>query len=535
MGLSGTSPDPAGERTIQETNERGDLPAEGSVASTRRRRAARFARRHALFGVVLFAAIAVRVIAMLGYPLPLLFPDSRDYIGVTMRMQPYQVRPSGYPAMLWLLKPFHSLAAVAGVQHAMGLGMGVAGYALLRRRFRLPGWAATLAMAPVLLSAYAVQLEHFLLSDTLFAFLVTVAVVVLLWRPVPPLASCAVAGLLLAAAILVRSEGIPLLVVFVAWLLIRWSGWRTVAAIGVMCVAFALPVASYASWFKARNGTFDITTSTGAWLYSRVIPFADCAVSNPPPSEQGLCLDIPPSQRQGPVYYLWTSSSPIHKVAGGPFGSLANRLGTGFALRAIRAQPGQYLSAVWSSFWQSFLLHNGTSAAARLQRDYMFVAAAPAPVPHAVSVAGGYADDDLYSYNGGADPNPRLVQPFAGWILGYQRFLVVSGPLLGVIALAGLAGLIAACAAYAVRHHAGARAPGEPATGGQALLPWLTGIALLVIPAATAGFDPRYVVSTIPSLCLAAAIGVKQIVSLAARPTALAGAARKTAAPARSR
>ncbi len=52
--------------------------------------------------------------------------------------------------------------------------IGVAGYALLRR-VGLPSWGATLAMVPVLLSAYAIQIEHFVLSDTLFAFLVMIA------------------------------------------------------------------------------------------------------------------------------------------------------------------------------------------------------------------------------------------------------------------------------------------------------------------------------------------------------------------------
>jgi hypothetical protein len=67
--------------------------------------------------------------------------------------------------MLRGLEPLHSLAAVIIIQHLMGLTMGVLGYALLRR-YKLPGWGATLAMVPVLLSAYAIQMEHELLSDT---------------------------------------------------------------------------------------------------------------------------------------------------------------------------------------------------------------------------------------------------------------------------------------------------------------------------------------------------------------------------------
>lgn len=91
----------------------------------------------------------------------------------------------------------------------MGLAIGVAGYALLRR-LGLPGWGATIAMVPVLLSAYAIQIEHFLLSDTLFALLVMIAIVLMMWWPDPPVWACGLAGLLLAAAVLARSEGVRL-------------------------------------------------------------------------------------------------------------------------------------------------------------------------------------------------------------------------------------------------------------------------------------------------------------------------------------
>src|SRR5215471_15578253 len=99
----------------------------------------RFARRHLLIGIALLIATAARAVAMLGYPPIRWIPDSWAYLAYAVRLRPFQVRPSGYPIMLWLLKPFHSLVLVAGVQHAMGVGMGIMIYALLRHRFRLPG------------------------------------------------------------------------------------------------------------------------------------------------------------------------------------------------------------------------------------------------------------------------------------------------------------------------------------------------------------------------------------------------------------
>ena len=42
--------------------------------------------------------------------------------------------------------------------------------------------------------------------------------------------------------------------------------------------------------------------------------------------------------------------------------------------------------------------------------------------------------------------------------------------------------------------------------GGEALLPWTISLALVVIPAATAEFDYRYVLVAVPFACLAAAM-----------------------------
>jgi hypothetical protein len=109
-----------------------------------------------------------------------------------------------------------------------------------------------------------------------------------------------------------------------------------------------------------------------------------------------------------------------------------------------------------------------------------------------------YAEHWFQAYDP-ASPNLEVIQPYAGWVRGYQRFIVVSGPLPGGITLIGLAGLVARWRRI----------------GGPAALPWLTGIGLLLAPAAIANFDPRSLVCAVPPLCVAAAIGVQQIAGLA--------------------
>ena len=114
----------------------------------------------------------VRLIVILGYPPILWFSDSYNYIQDAIAHVPDEVRPNGYPFLLDLLLPLHSLYPLALLQAAMGVGMGVAIYALLRHR-GLPWWGAILPALPVLFDSYELHLEHMVTADPLFIFLVT--------------------------------------------------------------------------------------------------------------------------------------------------------------------------------------------------------------------------------------------------------------------------------------------------------------------------------------------------------------------------
>jgi hypothetical protein len=88
------------------------------------------------------------------------------------------------------------------------------------------------------------------------------------------------------------------------------------------------------------------------------------------------------------------------------------------------------------------------------------------------------------------NPLTQVVSPFANIIRGYQRYVWLPGTGYGLILLAGLGGLVLAWRRF----------------GGEALLPWTISLALIVIPAATAEFDYRYVLVAVPFACLAAAM-----------------------------
>ena len=83
---------------------------------------------------MLAGAAALRAVVMLGSPPAMWFNDSYSYVSSALARSASTARPGGYPIFLIFLEPFHSFALVAAVQHLMGLAVGAAIYALLRRR-----------------------------------------------------------------------------------------------------------------------------------------------------------------------------------------------------------------------------------------------------------------------------------------------------------------------------------------------------------------------------------------------------------------
>jgi hypothetical protein len=369
----------------------------------------------------------------------------------------------------------------------MGLAMGVLIY-LLGRRYGLPAWAATLAAIPVLFDAYELQLEGDAVPDIPFGLLVLIALYLLLRSPGRRWVSTVVAAFLLGVSALLWPVGLVLLavllVVLLGALLIRRAGVVTVLA---ALLAGAAPVAAYSAWFSQHEHQFSLTRSDGVYLWSRTMSFANCAVIKPPASERALCP--PPGRRMAASLYIWDGNSPLLALPGGRFSARTNRLALHFALRAIAAQPAGYAAAVGHDVALSFSWQRPVHPDAAIVDRYQFADAATAWVPASLRTpGGGTVAGDQALYNQGRPAPTRVVQPYARWLVTYQRYAYLPGTLLGVILLAGLG-------AMAVRRRV--RGPG---------LPWAFAVTILVVPPLVADFDLRYLVPAVPAACLAAAL-----------------------------
>ena len=448
--------------------------------------AARAWSGHRLFIIVLTPAVLLRVDAELGYRWQAWFNDSFQYVQNTVKFQLDPTRVSGYSIWLKILQPLHSYAVVTILQHLMGLAVAVMVYALARHRFRAPAWLATLAAVPVLYDGFEIQLEHLIMADVPFLFLIMLATTLLLWDPVPSGRRCVLVGALLGIAEIVRSVGLPLLAVFAVYMIIRRLSWRKVAATIVVCF---LPVVAYAGWFSQEHGQFAMTDSTGVFLYSRVMTFADCAKMKVPANELSLCTTVPPAQRPIAQAYIWTTESPLDRFPS-EFSPVPNQLAENFAIRAIEAQPLSYAKAAFDDTWRVFGWHRVVFPNAATYDEYIF-GHRSLPVPAWDGAGLGPYHSYAAAYVHG-NPLTQVVAPFANVMRLYEHHIYLPGTGYGLILLAGLAGLVLAWRRF----------------GGEALLPWTISFALIVIPAATAEFDYRYVLVAVPFACLAAAMAV---------------------------
>lgn len=449
------------------------------------------------FALLLALGTALRALAIAGYRPVLWFNDAYDYVRIGLSPFAHPLRPQGYGLALWLLKPVHSLTTVVALQHVLVLVVAIAGYRLTTRGLGVRrGWAA-LAIAPVLLDPYQVQLEHMPMSDTLF-FGLAFGAVALLVRCDPPrgtaartLGRVAAAGLLFGLATITRTVGVPLVVLGVLYLVVRCraAGSRRirVAAPVLLVAVFAVPVGAILVWFQAEHGRYALGDADGVFLWGRTASFADCDAHTPPPRLRRMCPTKPVGERSASSTQIWEAGSPTGWQHGRPFSPETNERGREFAIWAIGNQPGDYVRTVSCDvFVRSFAWSNHGYPHPWTVSFYQFPKQ-PRPSPHIALIGGGTDESVSRAYEHGPAAT-RVVEPFGGLLRAYQAHVRTPGTVLGVAALVGAVGVFRR---------------GNPAAM-PALLMWCTGMALVVTPPATVDFDSRYLLPAAPFLLMAA-------------------------------
>ncbi|WP_062438131.1 hypothetical protein [Herbidospora daliensis] len=446
---------------------------EAPAAPSRSARGLGWVRENRWFAGVFGVGVLLRVLAMVGYPPALWFPDTYTYVVTAIRPRPDLVRPAGYSFFLRLFEPFHSFGLVVVVQHLLGLATAVLVYAAIRRKV-----LGVVAASVVLLDAYQIQLEHLLVSDTLFLFLV-VAATVLALRPVTWRAALGV-GVLLAAATITRTAGLPLILVFLVL-----YGWRARRLTMVFAAGALVPVVAYGVWFHAAHDRVGIVGANGAFLYVRVMPFAECQVMKPPADLAVLCDDRDP--RPPAQDYVWDDASPLVRLPGETFTAANDALAQRFALLAIARQPGDYLAVVARDLVRAFEPGRPVYPNPEVYAAYEF----PVTVPAEPQTRDTLGVELARRYENGPI-STQVIEPVAGWLRTYQSVLALPGPLLLLVLLVPV---------IALRRS-------------DVLIPWAVAWALLVVPAATAVFDYRYVLPAAPLAFLAAALALSPATSV---------------------
>jgi hypothetical protein len=446
-------------------------------------------RNHRLFTIAACVSVIPRVIAALGFKPALLIQDSFSYMKQAVRLIPLsQLRPEGYPLLLKVLEPFHSLLLVTTLQHLMGIALAAIIYAVLRSR-GLPAWGATLAAAPTLFDSRQIWLESSILPDTLFTFVLMIAIAILVVARKPTIWQAVIVGVLVAWAAVIRGNGAPVIVVILAFLLIQRVGWKVVTA---CLAAFAIPVAAYALIFFSEYGQLNITNSSGLFLWSRTMSFANCSIIKPPADLRALCPAAQPDNpsspappwsvtallnERTPADFLWDSGAWYEVDKDPGVNAHNNKLAMQFAERAIEAQPADYLKTVGEGVFLTF-------AATDRPQDYLSDHFTVAPHIPTLAFYMKYWEN-RYAHT---EANTHVHQPWAFMMFLYQQPVWFPGWAFFAVLVGGLALLIA-------RWRRG--------WGKHAGLAWGVAVINLVVPIAAHELDYRYVLSAVPFACLA--------------------------------
>ncbi|GAA1535446.1 hypothetical protein GCM10009827_062170 [Dactylosporangium maewongense] len=470
-------------------------------------------REHRALAGLVAAGALLRVGMMAAYyPAFGYFYDTRAYMDAASSGTPSPIWPFGYPAMLKVLGTTGHIASVSAVQHLMGLVMGVGIYALCTRRGVRRSWSA-LAAAPVLLDARQIQLEHYVLSETLFSFLLLTGVALLMWSRRPPLWLMGLSGLVFALVTLTRTVGQPIAALVVLYLIVRRVGWRRIA---LFTVSLVVPVVAYMVWYDRHYDAYALNSYTGRYLWQRTTTFVDCTRTDFTPQERQICPPEPLGHREVSDVYLWELDRD--RIGARYPGPEHDWLFRHFALKAIREQPGDFAAAVATDAWH--LVQPGWPAPARIAcTTDLWTMPSGGRSGNQVSnctatlMARGFQP----AGSGGAAPT---VTPLNSALWAYGQTVVMPPSALVLLALFALAATVR-------RRRGGGRRLRDREAADSVLLAVMS-LSLLMLGVTLSVIDLRFLVPLLVTAPLAAVLAAHR---LASRPTAPDAAPAPTGSP----
>ena len=452
----------------------------------------RVLRQHWPLLVVAGCAAALRAVVLLAYRPALIFPDSERYLQYAQQYiaghwSPDWLRTSAYSLLLIPPVLIHNLIVVPFAQHLLGLATAVLIYVVLVH-FGSRRWLAALATVPVLFDPLQLDIEQYVLTDVSATFLVTAALVVLVWKrgeigQVAPV----VAGLLLAVATDIRQSDLIVIIPAAVYLVAAVRPWRRLAVRASLLLAgFLLPVLGYLGWFQATRGQFDFVSYNGEFMYGRIAQFIDCTGVPMPAYERHLCPSQPPAQRNLD-FYMWAPQSPQVTLKAPP-GMSKDDIIIDFDRRIIEHQPLAYLKVVADDALYSFSPVRGAGPERYPIWYHQFHPYYP------VSVGA------IATLRTAAHTGPSVEPALADFLSGYGRYFYVPGPVLAAGLLLGAAGM----AGIGRARRSGLRA--------SCLLFTLGTIAAVEPPFIIANFDWRYELPQLSLIPIAAVLGVTALV-----------------------
>jgi Dolichyl-phosphate-mannose-protein mannosyltransferase len=447
-------------------------------------------RRHWPFALVLAAGALLRLACEIAYRPALFYSDSWGYLAMAhgsglVTFAP--LRPSGYPL---ILKVLHWLTLTTVAQHLAGLAVATLAYATCRA-LGVRRWLATVAGAFVVLDAWAIALEQYVLAEAFFSLALMLAVwASLVARRSSREVALGFAGLCLAGAALMRPVGLFAVPAWIVWMLWARVGARAVIA-GIACLV--VPLLVYSIAHQSVTGTFGLTQANGWFLYGRVGTIASCNGIDVAREARKLCDRPPEAGHENQSWFMFNRRSPARQAFGGISANSdkqarSNRILGKFARQVILHRPGDYANLVAGDFFR--YLRPGPRAAHREDQTVEF--------PRNARI---HFDDPSIRHRLYPGLRTHASAP-ASVLRSYGKVFHASRVLVALVILAGLVALALGPIT---------RDPRLPAI----FLTFGVAVGLLLGAALGAGFALRYLVPVVAELAVLGTLSAESLVSAA--------------------